>query len=193
MTVTFDALDPSRIAAHIKELEEVTKEMPGIFKAYLCSNGCDAQLCLRFGIWFDFRNGKEIQCHMVLQRPTPQEMFNLRNRRDSKEHDLPWFQTWKSPNHHHQLLCIICRSVREQIKSIYHASSDILQEPNDIESYLKIHWSLEVNMVKGVFTEDGACKLKFFKMAAEDEPFYQHWYRCEGDREVCDHPGLPLF
>ena len=33
-------------------------------------------------------------------------------------------------------------------------------------------------MVKRVFNEDGACKLKFFKMAAEDEPFYQHSYRC---------------
>ena len=50
MTVTFDTLDPFRIAAHMKVLEEVTKEMPGIFKAYLCSNGCDAQLYLRFGI-----------------------------------------------------------------------------------------------------------------------------------------------
>ena len=50
VTVTFDALDPSRIAAHIKVLVEVTKEMPGIFKAYLCSNGCDANFCLRFGI-----------------------------------------------------------------------------------------------------------------------------------------------
>ena len=70
----------------MKVLEQVTKEMPGIFKAYLCSNGCDAQLCLRFGIWFDFRNGKEIiQCHMILQRPTPQEMSILRNKRDSKE------------------------------------------------------------------------------------------------------------
>ena len=48
-------------------------------------------------------------------------------------------------------------------------------------------------MVKRVFNEDGACKLKFFKMAADDEPFYQHWYQCEVDREVCDHPGLPLF
>ena len=33
-------------------------------------------------------------------------------------------------------------------------------------------------MVKRVFNEDGACKLKFFRMAADDEPFYQHWYRC---------------
>lgn len=50
VTVTLDTLDPFRIAAHMKVLEEVTKEMPGIFEAYLCSNGCDAQLCLRFGI-----------------------------------------------------------------------------------------------------------------------------------------------
>ena len=52
---------------------------------------------------------------------------------------------------------------------------------------------MEVNMVKLVFNEDGVCKLKFFKMAADDEPFYQHWYRCEGDPEVWYHPVFPLF
>ena len=47
-------------------------------------------------------------------------------------------------------------------------------------------------MVTRVLTEDGVCKLKFFKMATDDELFYQHWYRHESGLEVCNHPVLPL-
>ena len=46
--VTFEAIDHSCITTHIKLLEEVTKEMPEIFKAYLYNNECETQLCLRF-------------------------------------------------------------------------------------------------------------------------------------------------
>ena len=42
------------------------------------------------------------------------------------------------------------------------------------------------------FTIDGIAKLKFFKMALDMEPFYEHYYRNQGDPEVCDHPLLPL-
>lgn len=64
-------------------------------------------------------------------------------------------------------LCIICRSSREWcailLKSIYLAARDILQEPNDVESCPKVHDTLEVLMVKPVFNENSACKLKFFR------------------------------
>ena len=49
-----------------------------------------------------------------------------------------------------------------------------------------------VHMVTRVLNEDGVCKLKFFKMATDDELFYQHWYRHESGLEVCNHPVLPL-
>ena len=77
-------------------------------------------------------------------------------------------------------------------RSIYLAASDILQEPNDNENCIKIHGTLEVQMMKHVFNEDGVCKLKFFRMVTDNEKFYQHWYRRERDPEVWDRPLLSL-
>ena len=37
------------------------------------------------------------------------------------------------------------------------------------------------------------CKLKFFKLATDEKPFYQQWYRRPGDPEVCDHSVLSLM
>ena len=83
--------------------------------------------------------------------------------------------------------------VVNDVKSIYLAARDILQEPNDIESCQKINDTLEeVHMVKHVFSEDSVFKLKFFKIATDEKPFYQHWYQCKDDPEVCNHAVLRL-
>ena len=80
----------------------------------------------------------------------------------------------------------------KNIKSIYLSESDILPEPIDIENCPKIHGTLEVHKVEHIFNEDGVCKLRFFEMTTDEKPFYQHWYRREGDPEVCDHHVLSL-
>jgi len=38
----------------------------------------------------------------------------------------------------------------------------------------------------------GVCKLEFYKTATDEVPFYEQWYRKDGDPEVCGHPELPL-
>ena len=195
VTITSEATDHSRIAAHtcvIRVLEEVTKEMPGISRLYLWSDGCAAQFRSRF-------------------------VFDLISRMD-KKYDV----TWCYNERHHgkgpmdgiggtvknkvfrdvksgKVKITCAESFAEYadkavngIRSIYLAKHEILKEPSNIENAPKIYGTLEVHMVTRVINEDGVCKLRFFKMATDDKPFYQHWYRREGDPEVCDHPALSL-
>ena len=108
-----------------------------------------------FCVQFDFENGCEIHCQMLLQRTRLREKSNGRNWRDSKEQGLPLY--------HMQIKSWMMSNPSILLKSIYLAARDILQEPNDVESCPKVHDTLEVLMVKPVFNENSACKLKFFR------------------------------
>ena len=78
------------------------------------------------------------------------------------------------------------------IKSLYLPLDNVLQEPSDIDLAPKIKSTLEVYCERREFTIDGIAKLKFLKMALDKEPFYEHYYRKQGDPEACDHPLFPL-
>ena len=79
------------------------------------------------------------------------------------------------------------------IKSLYLPECDVFEEPDDIEDAPKIAGTLEVHKIVREFNDDNVCKLKFFKLATDEKPFYQQWYRRPGDPEVCDHPVLSLM
>ena len=83
-------------------------------------------------------------------------------------------------------------SIIKGINSIYMAEADVMQEPSDISEAPKIPGTLKCHKIVRTFNEDNVCKLEFFKLASDQEPFYIQWYRKEGDPEVCGHDQLPL-
>ena len=42
------------------------------------------------------------------------------------------------------------------------------------------------------YNEDNVCKMEFYELADETDPFHIQWYRKEGNPEVCGHNQLPL-
>ena len=65
-------------------------------------------------------------------------------------------------------------------------------EPQDIETPPKIPRTLKVHKVLRTYNEDNVCKMEFYELADETDPFHIQWYRKEGDPEVCGHNQLPL-
>ena len=75
---------------------------------------------------------------------------------------------------------------------LYLAENEIMAEPQDIETSLKIPRTLKVYKVLRTYNEDNVCKMEVFKLADETDPFHIQWYHREGDPEVCGHNQLPL-
>ena len=64
-----------------------------------------------------------------------------------------------------------------------------MTEPQDIITSPKIPRTLKVLRT---YNEDNVCKMEFYELADETDPFHIQWYRKEGDPEVCGHNQLPL-
>ena len=129
---------------------------------------------------------------MVLQWTTPRQRSNGRNSKEIKKKVFRDVKSGKVQIPSTESFASYADQVVNDIKCICLAAGDILQESNNIESWPKIHGTLEMHMGKCVFNEDDICKLKFFMMATDDKRFYQNLYQREGDPEVCDHPVLPF-
>ena len=78
------------------------------------------------------------------------------------------------------------------ISCLYLAENEIMAEPQNIETSPKIPRTLIVHKVLGTYNEDNVCKMKFYELADETDPFHIQWYRKESDPEVCGHNQLPL-
>ena len=70
------------------------------------------------------------------------------------------------------------------ISCLYLAENEIMAEPQDIETSPKIKRTLKVHKVLRTYNEDNVCKIEFYKLADETDPFHIQWYRKEGDQEV---------
>ena len=79
------------------------------------------------------------------------------------------------------------------IKSLYLPECDIFEETDDIQDAPKIAGTLEAHKIVREFNDDNVCKLKFFKLATDEKPFYQQRYRRPGYPDVCGHPVLSLM
>ena len=71
------------------------------------------------------------------------------------------------------------------------AQNEIMAELQDIETSPKIPRTLKVHKVLRTYNED-VCKIEFYELADETDPFHIQWYRKEGEPEVCGHYQLPL-
>ena len=69
------------------------------------------------------------------------------------------------------------------ISCLYLAENEIMAEPQDIEASPKIKRTLKVHKVLRTYNEDNVCKIEFYKLADETDPFHIQWYRKEGDQE----------
>ena len=78
------------------------------------------------------------------------------------------------------------------ISCLYLAENEIMAEPQDIEKSPKIPRTLKVHKVLRTYNEDNVCKMEFYELADETDPFHIRWYSKEGDPEVCGHNRLPL-
>ena len=78
------------------------------------------------------------------------------------------------------------------ISCLYLTKNEIMAEPQHIETSPKIPQALKVHNVLRTYNEDNVCKIEFYELADETDPFHIQWYRKEGDPEVCGHNQLPL-
>ena len=78
------------------------------------------------------------------------------------------------------------------ISCLYLAENEIMAEPQDIETSPKILKTLKVHQVLRTNNEYNVCKMEFYELADETDPFHIQWYRKEGNLEVCAHNQLPL-
>ena len=63
------------------------------------------------------------------------------------------------------------------ISCLYLAENEIMAEPQDIETSPKIKRTLKVHKVLRTYNEDNVCKIEFYKLADETDPFHIQWYR----------------
>ena len=72
------------------------------------------------------------------------------------------------------------------VQTVYLPSESEITEPEDIESAPAIKDTLQVHKFERCVNDNGDCSIKFFKTAAEVEPFHVQWYNASG-RLMCDH------
>ena len=65
------------------------------------------------------------------------------------------------------------------ISCLYLAENEIMAEPQDIETSPKIKRTLKVHKVLRTYNEDNVCKMEFYELADETDPFHIQWYRKE--------------
>ena len=65
------------------------------------------------------------------------------------------------------------------ISSLYLAKNEIMADPQDIETAPKIPRTLKVHKVLRTYNEDNVCKMEFYELADETDPFHIQWYRKE--------------
>ena len=86
---------------------------------------------------------------------------------------------------------IYAGSILKGITSL-HMPIEVLKESENIISSPQIPGTLEVHKIARSFTNDGVCKLEFFRTAADSTPFHEQWYKKQGDAYICGHDELPL-
>ena len=52
--------------------------------------------------------------------------------------------------------------------------------------------TLKVHEVVRPYNKNNVCKMEFYKLADEADPFHVQWYHKEDDLEFCGHNQLPL-
>ena len=67
-----------------------------------------------------------------------------------------------------------------------------MAEPQVIETSPKISRTLKAHEVFRTYNDTNVCKMEFYDLANKTDPFYNEWYRKEGDPKVCRHNQLPL-
>ena len=64
-------------------------------------------------------------------------------------------------------------AILNDTKSFYMPIDKVLEEPEDIEkSSPRIDGTLEAHKIARSFSNDGVCKLEFFKTAVNEQPFH---------------------
>ena len=72
------------------------------------------------------------------------------------------------------------------------AENEIMTEPQYIKKSRKISKTLKVHKFLRSYIEDNVCKMEFYELTDETDPFHIQWYHKEGDPEVWRRNQLPL-
>lgn len=198
ITITSESSDHSRIAAHtcvLRVIEELMKSFKDMFSEtipiYVWSDGCASQFRSRFV--FDLISRMERRFDITWcynerhhgKGPMDGLGGTIKNKvfRDVKSGKVRILDAKSFSDY--------ANSAIENINSLYLSQNQILKEPEDLETAPKIPSTLEVHKVRRIYS-DGVCKLEFYKIATDEIPFHEQWYRRKGDPEICGHPPLPL-
>ena len=72
------------------------------------------------------------------------------------------------------------------ITTIYLPKEAEIEEPEDIDNAPLIKDTLQVLKLERCINQRNECSIKFFKTAADEEPFYTQWYNKVGGL-ICGH------
>ena len=78
------------------------------------------------------------------------------------------------------------------VKDFAEYANKIKAEPMEIEASPKIPRTLKVHKVLEIYNEDNVCKMEFYELAEETNPFQIQWNCKESDLEVFRHNQLSL-
>ena len=62
------------------------------------------------------------------------------------------------------------------ISCLYLTENEIMAEPQDIETPPKIPRTLKIHKVLKTYNEDNVCKMEFYELADETDPFHIQWF-----------------
>ena len=62
------------------------------------------------------------------------------------------------------------------ISCLYLTENEIMAEPQDIETPPKIPRTLKIHKVLKTYNKDNACKMEFYELADETDPFQIQWF-----------------
>ena len=79
------------------------------------------------------------------------------------------------------------------IRCIYLPVGDVMIEPDNVKDapYSTDMHILQVHMAKRLITNSGFHCLQLFRIASDDEPFHDQWYRRNDGVEPCGHFDIP--
>ena len=81
-------------------------------------------------------------------------------------------------------------SILNGITSFYMPVEDVSGRARNVNSSPIIPGTLEFHKIARLFSTDGICKMEFYYTVVDQKPFDEHWYRTDGDPDVCSHTEL---
>ena len=192
ITVTSEASDHSRIAAMTcidKVIDHIQQKFPdnSFENIHIWSDGCASQFRSRyvFMLLTYFKKDKNITWHYNERHHGKGPMDGIGG--SLKNIVFRAVKSGKVVISTPEEFALYPDKAIAGISSLYLPESDVIDEPEMVQSAPAIQGTLKIHKVERRFNKAGICQLRFHTLTQEIAPFYTHWYRRETDAQVCGH------